>query len=151
MVNDAAPAVATLGESEMIVGLGLLTVNVSDVEVPPQGPGLVTAARTVPALATSEVLIVPLTLPLLTNPVVRAEPFQFTVAPLTKFIPLTISGKPAAPAVLLVGERDVRLGTGLLITNASVPDVPPPGPGFETLTLTVPAVAMSLALIVAWS
>jgi len=38
-------------------------------------------------------------------------------------------------------------GTGLLTMNGEFPDVPPPGAGLVTITLNVPAVAMSAGVI----
>ena len=71
---------------------------------------------------------------LLTNVVVRADPFTCTCDPLTKLLPLTVSVNPAPPAVTLVGEMLDIEGTGLL-----------------TVIETLPAAAMSLAEIAAVS
>ncbi|HWW18376.1 MAG TPA: hypothetical protein VNY81_07150 [Candidatus Saccharimonadales bacterium] len=43
----------------------------------------------------------------------------------------------------------VTTGIGLLIVKASALDVPPPGAGVATLTIAVPAAAMSAAVIAA--
>jgi len=48
-----------------------------------------------------------------------------------------------------LGLSEVSVGAGLLIMNASALEVPPPGAGVETVTLAVPAVAMSAALMLA--
>ena len=47
---------------------------------------------------------------LLTNDVVRGEPFQTTTASLLKLLPFTVSENPAAPAVALFGEIEVTDG-----------------------------------------
>jgi hypothetical protein len=47
--------------------------------------------------------------------------------------------------VALEGESKVAVGTGLLIVKWRSLVGPPPGEGFSTLTLAVPAVAISLA------
>jgi len=148
-VNPAAPAVALLGDRDVIAGLGLFTVKFTAFETPPPGAGLVAVTGNVPAVATSAALIVPVIFVELLKVVVRAEPFQFTVAPFTKPVPLTVRLNEAAPSVLLLGEIVVTVGTALLIAKLTFPDVPPPGAGLLTETFAVPAVAMSEALIVA--
>ncbi len=47
---------------------------------------------------------------LLTNDVVRGEPFQTTTALLLKSPPFTVSENPGAPAVALLGEIEVTEG-----------------------------------------
>lgn len=47
---------------------------------------------------------------LLTNDVVRGEPFQTTTALLLKSLPFTVSENPAAPALALLGEIEVIEG-----------------------------------------
>src|SRR4029077_5172001 len=141
-VKPGPPAVALLGEMEVTFGLGLLIVKVSEFDAPPPGGGFVTITGTVPAVARSEVRIWAVTLMLLTKVVLRAELFQLTLAPGTKFEPFTVSVKPGEPTVLLEGESDVRTGTGLpvptssLSVKASCWDEPPmatrPSPHEET-------------------
>lgn len=73
---------------------------------------------------------------------------KFTVEPLTKPEPLTVSVKAAEPAAMVEGCSVVMLGTGLLgavTVNVTALDVPPPGEAFVTVTAGVPAVATSLA------
>jgi hypothetical protein len=65
----------------------------------------------------------------------------------TKLLPLTVSVNPALPAVALVGASAAIDGTGLALSMAKVDalEVPPPGVGLLTVTLPVPALAMSAA------
>ena len=113
--------------------------------MPPPGAGLVTVMGNEPALATSAAVIAAVTCVAVTNVVVRAEPLKFTVEVLTKFVPLTVRVNPASPAVLVVGEMLVVVGTRLLTVNVCALEVPPPGAGFVTVMLNVPAVVKSLA------
>src|SRR3984893_7581947 len=53
-VKAGPPAVALLGEIELIAGTGLLTVNVIAFDVPPPGGALTTVTETVPALLMSD-------------------------------------------------------------------------------------------------
>ena len=84
-----------------------------------------------------------------TNVVVRAVPFQWTELPCTKFVPVRVRVKAAPPSMRDAGESEVRVGTGLSTTTGSVDDAPPPGAGFATETVSVPANAMSLAVMAA--
>lgn len=54
-VNPKAPTVLEVGEISVVVGIGLLTVKVCALEVPPPGVGLVTVISKVPAAVKSEV------------------------------------------------------------------------------------------------
>jgi hypothetical protein len=67
----------------------------------------------------------------------------------TKLLPFTVSVKVAAPVLAEAGESEVIAGTGSFVAKVAAVDVPPPGAGFTTVTLPVPAVAMSAAVIVA--
>ena len=78
-----------------------------------------------------------------------AEPLKLTAEFETKFVPLTVRVNPASPTVFEVGFMEVVVGTGLLIVKVCELEVPPPGVGLVTVTLAVPAVAMSEAVIVA--
>jgi hypothetical protein len=147
-VKAAPPAVALLGESEVMTGGGLVTLKLTPAEVPPPGAGLVTVTGNVPTVAISAVVIAAVTWVELTKVVILADPLKFTVAPLTKFVPVTVRVNAAPPAVALEGERAVIAGTGLLTVSVWVALVPPPGVGFVTLTLTDPAVLSCVAGIV---
>ena len=58
--------------------------------------------------------------------------------------------KAAPPTVAEVGAIEVRVGAeAALIVNDRLPDVPPPGAGLVTVTVAVPAVAISAAVIAA--
>jgi len=133
-VNAASPAVALDGVSVVAVGNGLLMVNVSVPEVPPPGMGLNTVTVAVPAVAMSEAGTVPFTIVPLTNVVVRLAPFHFTRLPATKLVPVTVTVKPGPPAVALLGESEVAVGTGLLTVKFCDREVPPPGAGLNTVT-----------------
>src|SRR5919108_211594 len=87
----------------------------------------------------------------LTKVVARGAPFHCTVLSRTKPLPVAVSVKAAPPAVAVVGDTDVSVGTGLLIENVCAADVPPPGVGVTTLTTALPAAAMSAAVMAAVS
>jgi hypothetical protein len=76
-------------------------------------------------------------------------PLKLTVDAELKPNPFTVSMNAAPPTIALAGETDVIPKTGLLMVKDATVDVPPPGAGFFTVTLTVPATAMSAAGIVA--
>jgi len=133
-VNAAPPASALLGASEVMLGLGLSTTKASEPDTPPPGLGLVAVMRKVPALVRSVAGTEAISSLLVLKTVLRAEPFQFTVAPLTKFVPFTVNVKDLDPRSFVVGDNEVSVGTGLLTVKGKVWDVPPPGVGFDTLT-----------------
>jgi len=88
----------------------------------------------------------------LTKVVVRAVPFQSTVAPLTKLLPFTVSVNLALPAITVDGDSEVAAGTGLTTVKAREGDeVPPPGAGFKTVMAAEPVDVRSLAGTVAVS
>ena len=111
--------------------------------MPPPGGAFTTVTEAVPAVAMSAAEMEAISLILLENVVVRADPFQFTTEPETKFEPFTVSVKAGPPAVALLGEIELIAGTGLLMVNVFAFDVPPPGRAFTTVTETVPALLMS--------
>ena len=76
---------------------------------------------------------------------------KFTVAPLTKPVPVRVIAKAVPPAVAVAGAIETRLSAAPLIVKGRAPEMPPPGAGFVTVTLAVPAVAMSAAVIPAVS
>jgi hypothetical protein len=155
-VKAAPPAVALAGEIELSVGLGFgaLIVNVCAPEVPPPGAGFDTVTDAVPAEAMSAAVICAVSCVLLPNVVARWLPFHCTTDELMKFVPVSVSVKAAPPAVALDGEIElsVGLGFGAVMVNVLAVDAPPPGVGLNTVTGTVPAAAMSAAVIwaVSW-
>lgn len=122
--------------------------------VPPPGAGVNTVTDAVPALAISATNICAFSCVPLTKVVTRSVPFQRTIELLAKLVPVTVSVKdvkPVLPAVAPAGERLVKVGTVLLIVNDCAAEIPPPDTGVATLTETIPAVAMSVAVICAVS
>jgi hypothetical protein len=150
-VNAPLPTAAVLGEIEVAVGTGLLIVNVLAAEVPPPGVGLNTVTEAVPAVVMSAAVIWACSCVLLTNVVVRSLPFQRTTEVTAKFVPVAVSVKAAPPATALVGEIELRVGTGLVavMVNVFAAEVPPPGVGLNTVTEALPVAATSLARICA--
>jgi hypothetical protein len=90
------------------------TLKFTVFEVPPPGAGLVTVTAAVPAEVIAAAGMAAVNRVELTNVVVRAPPAKLTTEAETKFVPLTVSVKPAAlPATALVGEIAPIMGTGL--------------------------------------
>jgi len=118
--------------------------------VPPPA-GFVTVTFTVPAEAISAARIVATIWVLVTEEGVIAgfDP-KFTVAPATKPVPIRVNVKAAPPTAAEAGAIELSVGPETaLIVNDRLPDVPPPGAGFVTVTVAVPAVAISAAVIAA--
>jgi hypothetical protein len=88
------------------------------------------------------------------NVVVSGAPLKSTVDEVTKLAPLTVKTKPVLPAEVEVGLRELVVGTefiAVVTVNVCAFDVPPPGVGFTTVTLEVPTVVTSAAVIIAVS
>lgn len=103
---------AFVGLREVITGVGLLIVNVTGEEVPPPGVGVKTVTAAVPPEVISEARTEAFRVVELTKLVVRLLPFQRTMLPLTKFVPVTVSVKAAEPEVTASGLSVVSVGTG---------------------------------------
>jgi hypothetical protein len=118
----------------------------------PPAAGFVTVTFTAPAVAISPAGIVATIWVLVTDEGVIAglDP-KFTVAPVAKPVPVRVNVNVAPPTVVLAGAIEVSVRADPLIVNDRVPDVPPPGPAFVTVTFAVPAVAISAAVIAAVS
>jgi hypothetical protein len=108
-----------------------------------------TVTWAVPAAAISEAEIAVVSCVEDINVVVRFDPFQRTIEPATKLVPLTARVNPAPPEVADVGLKLEVVGAGLLIVSVRALEVPPPGAGVNTVTEAVPAVAISDAGIAA--
>ena len=116
----------------------------------PPAAGFVTVTFSVPAAAMSAAGIVATIWVLVRDKGVIAglDP-KFTVAPVAKPVPVRVNVNAAPPTVVLAGAIEVSVRADPLIVNDRVPDVPPPGVAFVTVTLAVPAVAISAAVIAA--
>src|SRR6266567_4714861 len=82
--------------------------------------------------------------------VVRLVPFQYTTEPFINPFPFTVRVKAPVPAVADEGDNEVSDGAGLggaLMVKPVLVEVPPPGAGLNTITWTVPAEAISAALM----
>jgi hypothetical protein len=137
-VNCGPPAVAQVGLIAVVVGTGLLMVNVTAFDVPPPGAGFTTVMDAVPALAIRAAGTVAVSCVALTYVVVSGLPFQFTVEPETKLVPFTVSVNCAPPAVAEVGLIELIVGTGLLIVMTSVAVPVPPALVALIVTLYTP-------------
>jgi hypothetical protein len=154
-VNAEVPAVAPAGESDAIVGTvsdAAEIVNVAGAELTPEFDTVIAA---VPAEAISAAEIEAVSCVALTKAVARAEPFQSTTEPFTKFVPVTVSVNPEGlhEGVVFddVVEDDSEVIVGARIENEIPLDVPPPGPWVNASTVAVPAARKSVAGIVAVS
>ena len=76
-------------------------------------------------------------------------PFHLTTELEMKLVPVTVRVNAEPPAVAELGLKLLSVGTGLgaIMVKLSTPEVPPPGVGLKTVTLAVPAEAMSVARI----
>lgn len=81
--------------------------------------------------------------------VVLEEPLILTTEAETKLVPLTVRIKPDPPTRVDVGEIDVVAGIGLLVVKTCEFEVPPPRAGLNTVTVEVPAEAISATVITA--
>lgn len=121
------------------VSVGFVIVNVRAPEVPPPGVGLNTLTSTVPAVAMSLAAMLARSSVLLTKVVVRSDPPQRTTEDATKLLPVTVRVNAAPPAVALLGERELSVGTGLLAPVPVTALVAPPPPVKVTLPVKVAA------------
>jgi xanthosine utilization system XapX-like protein len=115
-VKPEPPAVAQVGLSELIVGAALI-VNVCAVDVAP-AQGFATVIDAVPAVAIREADTVAVNWVEEPNVVVSAVPFQFTVEPETKLVPLTVKVNPGPPAVAQVGLSELIVGLALIVITS---------------------------------
>lgn len=107
------PAVALAGEIEVRAGAaGALMVKLSAlVVVPPFDVS--TATLAVPGLAIKVAGTAAVNCPAVTNEVDRVLPFHSTKSPETKFDPVTVRLNAAPPAVVVVGEMELKIGEGV--------------------------------------
>jgi hypothetical protein len=115
-------------------------VNMAADDVPPPGAGFCTVTLTAPAELTSVAEIWAVREVLDTYVVGTWLPFHINCELVMNSVPVTISINAELPALTLAGDSEVMLGVGLggvFTEKVAALDVPPPGGGFCTVTLTV--------------
>ena len=106
--------------SGLVITGVLAIVNVTPVDVPPQG--FTTVIGAVPAVAIREAGTVAVSCVDETNVVASAVAFQFTVEVETKFVPFTVNVNCAPPAAAQVGLMEPIVGLALMvITSVALP------------------------------
>jgi hypothetical protein len=117
-------------------------VNVTGLDVAPQGLGFTTVTEAVPAVAIRGAGTVAVSCVAETKAVASGLPFQFTVEPEMKFVPFTVSVNCGPPAAVHVGLSEVVVGLALMvITSVALPVLQGPAPLVALMvTLDVPAV-----------
>jgi hypothetical protein len=102
--KPALPAITDAGEVLVMVGTPTENVELAGV-LPEEDPsGFVTAMTTEPAVATRRAGTAACNCIELTKVVVKAVPLHSTVAPGTKFVPVTVKVKPVLPVGTELGE-----------------------------------------------
>ena len=137
-VKAGPPAVALVGEIELIAGTGLLMVNVIAFDVPPPGGLFTTVTEAVPAVAMSTAVMEAVTIVLLEKVVVCADPFQFTTELVTKPEPLTVRVKVFSIWAMLAGKSESISGGGGILEMK------------RSSTLRVPCWIPALVRLVVW-
>jgi len=127
--------------------LVLPMLKLKPLERPPPGAGLLTLTVALPAAATFAAATAAVSLVALTYVVGSDVPFHLTADAASKALPLTVKVNPALPAVALAGAIALTAGSGLTLVIEKVwsPEDPPPGAGLLTVTLALPAAAISAA------
>src|SRR5271156_73891 len=114
-----------------------------------------TVTFTVPAVARSDARSAAVSWPVSgLNVVARALSPKNTEEVALKLLPVTVSGKAAAPALAVAGESAVMHGCVLLrgvTSNSTLFDVPPAGAGLVTVMRSAPGQSRSCARITAVS
>jgi hypothetical protein len=162
-VRAGEPAAILDWDSEVIPGAARFAgddkVNGEEFEIPTE---LDTETATGPGNAVSVARIEAVTWVELTKVVARGKPFQFTIASLVKFVPVTVSVIPAAlqygveacevveaeseviaggvPVALLIVKK-TTLETSVVVVAVVLEEPDVAEPGISTATCTVPAVA----------
>src|SRR5215471_5498151 len=137
-VNAGPPTVAALGEMLVSDGPELVTVKVSDPDVPL--PGVVTVMESEPGVLVSLAVSVAVNCVPLTNVVVRVAPLTWTTDVLTKFAPVAVRVTEPLPAMAEVGEIAVSVGVVPPVTvRVSGFEVQPPPSELATVNDCCPA------------
>jgi hypothetical protein len=142
-VKAGPPAVAEVGLRLVITGAAALIVKVAAADELP--PGFFTTTLALPADAIRLAGAAAVNCVLLPKVVVSAVLFHCTMAPDTNPVPLTVSVKAGPVAVADDGLSPVIVGGGTPPLMVNVDALELTFPGFTTVTLAVPAVAIRLA------
>ena len=94
-----------LDETKLKVEVALVTARKIGLDLPPPGVGFFTVTTAVRATATSVLEMLAVSCELVTNVVVFALPFQFTVDPVTKPVPFTVNVKLGPPGATVAGTN----------------------------------------------
>jgi len=139
------------GATAVNAGAGFSIVNVTEFELPPPGEGLETVICDTAALARFVEDRFACNCVALTNVVGSALPFHRTTEDAMKPLPVRVTVVAEAPTVTEAGFSVVTNGAGLFTVKATAEEVPPPGAGEVTVICTVPALARSADVSVAFS
>ena len=96
--------------SGLVIAGELAMVSVTGVDVAPEHVGFTTVIEAVPALTMRIAGTVAVSCVEETNVVANGEPFQFTVALETKFVPFTVNVNCGPPGVTQVGLMELIVG-----------------------------------------
>jgi hypothetical protein len=140
-VKAGPVATAEVGVRPVMTGPAAVMGNADALDDVP--PGFTTVMLTLPCVAIRLAVTAAVSCVALTSVVGSAVPFQSTVAPERKPVPLTVSVKAGPPAVAEVGLRLVITGAAGLIVKVAAADEAPPG--FITTTLATPAAEIRFA------
>jgi hypothetical protein len=120
----------------VMVGIGCdVTFKPAGVLVDCCGPGLLTVSEPTPWLCRSAALSCTCSVAPLTKLVARGAPFQRTTEFVSNPVPVNVT-VAATPGGTLRGEIVPITGTGLFMSYVTAADVPPPGAGFATVTMS---------------
>jgi len=134
-----------------ITGTGVkVTVSCAAGLVDAAGAGLLTVNDPVPWLCRSDALKATCKEVELARVVGRAEPFHNTTELDSNPVPVILI-VAALPGTRYRGEIAVMTGTGLFTSNVAAVELPPPGPGFCTVTWLAELPVRSAAGIVAFT
>jgi hypothetical protein len=102
--------------SELVITGVVAIVSVCAFDVPPHG--VTTVIEAVPAVAMRAAGTVAVSCVAETNVVANGVPFQFTVEPETKLVPLTVNVNCGPPAVVQVGLSELTVGAALIVITS---------------------------------
>ena len=113
-VKPALPSVTLVGKTDVIDGIGLLTVKGVAEELPPPGAGFTATKLSVPALLRSGAVNATVIWVLLENVAVCATPFTLTADVGTKPVPVMVTFCPLEPIKADAGIMDAMVGAGFV-------------------------------------